>query len=181
MEVDELTLRTPERDIEDSGFKESFEAFYVRESRAVIGLAYVLSGSRSGAEDLAQEGFLAAYRQWEMIARYDDPGAWVRRVVANRAISGFRRRQAEAKALIRIRSAEHVVPEIPAESEVLWHEVRRLPRRQRQVIALRYLDHRPIAEVALILECSENTVKTHLQRAKQELARKLNLDEEGSL
>jgi RNA polymerase sigma-70 factor (ECF subfamily) len=101
--------------------------------------------------------------------------------VANRAISGFRRRQAEAKALIRIRSAEHVVPEIPAESEVLWHEVRRLPRRQRQVIALRYLDHRPIAEVALILECSENTVKTHLQRAKQELARKLNLDEEGSL
>jgi RNA polymerase sigma-70 factor (ECF subfamily) len=180
MEVDELTLRTPERDIEDSGFRESFEAFYTRESKAVIGLAYVLSGSRSGAEDLAQDGFLAAFRDWDRIAGYDDPGAWVRRVVANRAVSGFRRRKAETKALIRIRPDEHLVPEIPAESDVLWKEVRRLPRRQRQVIALRYLDHRPIAEVALILDCSANTVKTHLMRAKQELARRLDLEEERS-
>lgn len=179
MEVSDLTLRTPEADIEDQGFRESFEAFYARELRSLVGLAYVLSGSRAGAEDLAQEGFLAAYRQWDRIAGYDDPGAWVRRVVANRAVSGFRRSRAEAKALVRIRSSDHVVPEMPVESERIWHEVRRLPARQRQVIALRYLDRRPIAEIARILECSENTVKTHLLRGKHALAQRLDLPEEA--
>jgi RNA polymerase sigma-70 factor (ECF subfamily) len=180
MEVGYLALRSPETDIEDQGFRESFEAFYARELRALVGLAYVLSGSRSGAEDLAQDGLLAAYRHWDRIAGYDDPGAWVRRVVANHAVSGFRRSRAEARALIRIRPLEQVVPEIPVDSERVWQEVRRLPARQRQVIALRYLDRRPIAEIARILECSENTVKTHLQRGKRALAQSLDLPEEGT-
>lgn len=180
MEVGELTLRNPETDIEDQGFRESFEAFYARESTALVGLAYVLTGSRYGAEDLAQEGFLAAYRHWDRIAGYDDPGAWVRRVVANRAVSGFRRSRAEARALIRLRPTEYVVPEMPVESERVWQEVRRLPARQRQVIALRYLDRRPIAEIARILECSENTVKTHLLRGKHALVQRLELPQEGT-
>ena len=47
---------------------ERFEDFYVREYSALVGLAYALSGSRSGAEDLAQEAFLAAYSDWDRIA-----------------------------------------------------------------------------------------------------------------
>ena len=81
---------------------EPFEDFYGREYLAVVGLAYALSGSRWGAEDLAQEAFLAAHRDWDRIGAYDQPGAWVRRVVANLSVSGFRRRAAEAKALARI-------------------------------------------------------------------------------
>jgi DNA-directed RNA polymerase specialized sigma24 family protein len=80
---------------------ETFEDFYLREYIAVVGLAYALSGSRWGAEDLAQEAFLAAHRDWARISTYDRPGAWVRRVVANLSVSGFRRRVAEAKALAR--------------------------------------------------------------------------------
>lgn len=53
---------------------ETFEDFYVREFPAVVGLAYALSGSRSGAEDLAQEAFLAAHRGWDRIGGYGDPG-----------------------------------------------------------------------------------------------------------
>ncbi len=40
--------------IESMPMREDFGAFYTRERRAVLGLAYVLSGSRSGAEDLAR-------------------------------------------------------------------------------------------------------------------------------
>lgn len=173
-----MTIKESEPEAGATAFRESFEAFYAREVAAVVGLAYVLSGSRIGAEDLAQEGFLAAYRNWDKIARYDDPGAWVRRVVANRAVSGFRRRTAEAKAIVRLRSARHYVPEIPAESDVLWQEVRRLPVRQRQAIALRYLDSCATEEIARILECSENTVKTHLKRGTDKLARKLQPHQE---
>ena len=43
---------------------ERFEAFYAREFEAVAALAVALSGSRIVAEDLAQEAFLAAYREW---------------------------------------------------------------------------------------------------------------------
>src|SRR5262245_50519003 len=83
------------------GSSETFEEFSAREFRAVVGLAYALSGSRSGSEDLAQEAFLAAHRSWDRIGGFDQPGAWVRRVVANLAVSMFRRRLAETKALAR--------------------------------------------------------------------------------
>jgi DNA-directed RNA polymerase specialized sigma24 family protein len=78
---------------------ETFDDFYAREFSAVVGLAYALSGSRTGAEDLAKEAFLAAHRGWDRVAAFDDTGAWVRRVVANLAVSAFRRRLSEAKAI----------------------------------------------------------------------------------
>jgi DNA-directed RNA polymerase specialized sigma24 family protein len=61
--------------------REAFEDLYRREFRAVLALAYALSGNRWVAEDLAQDTFLAAHREWARIGLYDDPGAWVRRVV----------------------------------------------------------------------------------------------------
>jgi len=154
----------------DGAFRESFEAFYGRELHSVIGLAYVLSGSRSAAEDLAQDAFLVAFRHWDRVASYDDPGGWVRRVLVNRTRSGFRRRTAEIRALARLRDRVFDVPEVPAEAAETWEAVRRLPVRQAQVIALRYYDQRSIKDIARILDRSENTVKTHLQRARHALA-----------
>lgn len=156
-----------------NAFLEDFEAFYARERAAVIGLAYVLSGSRSGAEDLAQEAFVSAYRHWNKIAGYDDPGAWVRRVLANSVTSRFRRRRSEARALLRLRGGDFAIPPVDPETEALWQEVRRLPNRQAQAIALRYLDGQDVASIAGILECSENTVHTHLRRGREALARRL--------
>lgn len=148
---------------------EDFESFYERERGPVIGLAFVLSGSRSGAEDLAQDAFLTAYKQWDTIGGYDNPGAWVRRVVSNQAVSTIRRRTAEAKALVRIGGSSFVVPEMSPDAAATWDAVRKLPTRQAQAIALRYYDRSSIADIARILDCSENTVKTHLQRAKKTL------------
>ena len=45
-----------------------------------------------------------------------------------------------------------------------------LPRQQRAVIALHYLEDRPVAEIAALLGCSEGTVKTHLSRGRAALA-----------
>ncbi len=162
---------------DDRVFRESFDRFYRRELSQVIGLAVVLSGSRTGAEDLAQEGFLAAYREWDRVSSLDDPGAWVRRVVANKAVSRFRRARSEVKALVRIGSPQFVVDQIPEESAYLWREVRRLPQRQAQAVALRYFDGRSISSIAEILECSENTVKTHLKRAKATLVSRIEEEE----
>ena len=81
---------------------ETFEELYQREFPAIVALAYVLSGSRVAAEDLAQESFLAAHRRWEAIGGYDNPSAWVRRVCIHRSTSLLRRRVTKAKALARL-------------------------------------------------------------------------------
>ncbi len=98
----------------------------------------------------------------------------MRRVVANRAVSVVRRRTAETKALLRLGRPEVHISEMPSESAFIWKEVRRLPKRQAQVVVLRYVDGQSISGIARILECSENTVKTHLMRAKTTLAKRLD-------
>jgi RNA polymerase sigma-70 factor (ECF subfamily) len=158
---------------------ELFETFYERELRSVVGLAYALSGSRTAAEDLAQDAFLAAHKKWDQVSRYEKPEAWVRRVVANMSVSMFRRKVREAKALARIgRVDTAVLPQLPAESEHFWQEVRALPNRQAQAIALHYLEDLSVADIAEILECSPNTVKVHLHKGRAKLAARLGLDAE---
>lgn len=157
---------------------ERFEDFYMREYFAVVGLAYALSGSRWVAEDLAQEAFIAAHRDWERVSRYDRPGAWVRRVVANLSVSAFRRRVAEAKALARIASGQTPMPDLAAGDPEFWAAIRALPRRQAQVVALHYLEDRSIAEIAEILDVTHGTVKRQLHDGRRSLARRLSSEEE---
>lgn len=151
-----------------------FEAFYRREYRAVVGLAYALSGSRLAAEDIAQDAFLAAHKKWEQVGLYESPEAWVRRVVANLAVSAFRTKVREAGALARLKPRDEYLPRLPVEDADFWKAVRGLPARQAQVIALHYLEDRPVLEIARILGCSENTVKVHLHKGRDRLARKLD-------
>ncbi len=161
---------------------EPFDRFYEREFRSVVGLAYALSGSRAASEDLAQEAFLAAHRNWDRVGGYDKPGAWVRRVVSNLSVSRFRKRATELKALTRLagfRNESTALPELPAEAEDFWSNVRRLPKRQAQAIALFYLEDRSVAEIAEILECAPNTVKVHLHKGRQKLADRLGVEMGG--
>lgn len=158
----------------------TFEVFYQQELRAVIGLAFALSGSRTAAEDLAQEAFLAAHKNWDRVGAYEKPGAWVRRVVANKSVSLFRRKVREAKALAKLRLPDAVMPALPAEDHEFWAAVRALPKRQSQVIALHYLEDRSVADIAEILECAEGTVKVHLRNGRLKLAETLGLSMGGA-
>ena len=161
---------------------EPFERFYEREFRSVVGLAYALSGSRSASEDLAQEAFIAVHRNWDKVGAYEKPEAWVRRVVSNLSVSRFRRRTSEMKALARLagfRDERSVLPELPSEAEEFWSHVRRLPKRQAQVMALHYLEDLPVAEIAGILECAPGTVKVHLHKGRQKLADRLGVETGG--
>ena len=158
---------------------EGFEDFYVREYLGVVGLAYALSGSRWGAEDIAQEAFMAAHRDWDRIGLYDKPGAWVRRVVANLSVSALRRRATEGKALARIAfGREEALPDLAQGDPEFWAAIRSLPRRQAQVVALYYLEDRSVAQIAEILDVTLGTVKRHLHNGRQSLARRLRSDEE---
>jgi len=142
----------------------------------VIGLAYALSGSRSAAEDLAQEAFLAAHNAWDRVSQYEKPEAWVRRVVANKSVSMFRRKMREARAIARMKPEASYLPRIPAEDDEFWKAVRSLPKKQSQAIALHYLEELTVAEIAEVLECAEGTVKVHLHKGRKKLAERLELE-----
>ncbi len=154
---------------------EDFDAFFRREYRALVGLAVVLTGDRAAAEDLAQDALLAAHRKWSEVAEYDDPGAWVRRVVANRSASSWRRRTRELRAMTRLRSrAVDVDPPLEPPDDEFWDAVRALPARQAQCVALLYLEDRSTAEIAEILGIAPGTVRVHLHEARTTLARQLS-------
>jgi RNA polymerase sigma-70 factor (ECF subfamily) len=156
---------------------EPFESFYRRQFRAVVALAYAMSGSRMGAEDLAQEAFMVAHRQWDRIGLYDRPEAWVRRVVSNMAVSAYRRHKAELKSLARLATQrQEVLPPMEPEDAGFWRKVRSLPPQQSKAITLYYLEDRSVAEIAEILDCSENTAKVHLFKGRQKLAKQLGAE-----
>ncbi|MEE9206382.1 MAG: sigma-70 family RNA polymerase sigma factor [Acidimicrobiia bacterium] len=157
------------------GGREPFERFYLREYRRVLGLAHVLTGSPSLAEELTQEAFLAAFRVWD---RIDNPDGWVRSVVSNHARSWFRRRYAEVRAFTRLGPRREAgATEMPADTAHFWEEVRRLPRRQAQTVALVYLEDLSIQDAAQILGCKESTARVHLARGRRSLASVLGVQE----
>jgi RNA polymerase sigma-70 factor (ECF subfamily) len=155
----------------------SFDDFYRQEYRRVLGLAYVLTGNVSVAEDTTQDAFIAAYRQWAEISGYDSPAAWVRRVTCNRAASVVRRRVREAKAIVRLAYRTSTNIELDEGDAEFWRSVRALPPRQAQAVALFYLEDYSVRDIAAVLDCSEGTVKTHLSRARAAVARQLRLEQ----
>jgi RNA polymerase sigma-70 factor, ECF subfamily len=160
---------------------EGFEAFYRREYHGVVALAYALTGRAAVAEELAQDAFLVAHRSWDKVSTYEAPGAFVRRVVANMSVSFTRRWAAEARAIARLaaRPSAWAAP-LPVDDVDFWRAVRSLPRRQAQVLALRYLEDHSDPEIAHILGCSEATVRVHLHNGRSALAVRLGIEPKRS-
>jgi RNA polymerase sigma-70 factor (sigma-E family) len=154
----------------------AFDAFARRERSGLVAFAWSLTGSLFAAEELTQDALAAAWAAWDRVGDFDKPGAWARKVVANRASTRRRSAGREVRALGRLGSgsaADQV--ELPRDDAELWDLVRSLPERQAQVVALHYVDDRSVAEIAELLGCTDGTVKTHLHRARLSLARALQL------
>jgi RNA polymerase sigma-70 factor (ECF subfamily) len=147
----------------------SFEEFYTTELPRLVALARGLAPAHL-AEDVAQEAMLVAYRRWREVSELERPDLWVRRTCANLAVSQFRRRMAELRAVTRLSGRRPPPAELSESGEQFWAAVRSLPQRQAQAAALRYVYDMPLAEIAATLGTSEGTVKQHLSRARHTLA-----------
>ena len=122
-------------------------------------VAHRLIGDRGEAENVAQEALARAYIRWDRIATYDE--AWVTRVTTNLAIGYWRRHRRDlSPSTERADAVDHLAERID-----LARALRRLPKRQRQVLALRYLADLTEAQTAERMGCSVGTVKQHASRA----------------
>jgi RNA polymerase sigma-70 factor (sigma-E family) len=150
--------------------EDGFAHFFRAEYPAVVRTVAVITHDQDLARDLAQEAFVQLLRHWTKVSTYDRPDAWVRRVAIRLATRTWRR---DLLRTAKERQGFGGVTELAGPSSDrldLVAAVRRLPARQRAVVALFYYEDRPVAEIADILDCTEATVKVHLHKARQRLA-----------
>jgi RNA polymerase sigma factor (sigma-70 family) len=154
------------------GMTGGFDEFFAAEYRRLVVLATALCGSRVLGEDVVQDVMFDASRRWGKLSAYDDPARWARGAVARRSSNVRRGRFREARAVARLAGRlQHEPAALPVlEGDTFWNAVRALPRRQRECVALRYLDDLTTAEVARTLGITETTVRVHLHAARSTLA-----------
>src|ERR1700733_10697708 len=146
------------------GFDEAFESLY----RLAYRVAFRILGDRGDAEDVAQEALARAAVRWSRLK--DRPEGWVTRVASNLAIDRSRRRKRPAPLLT---GPVGVVDPHLGERGDLVVALRRLPRRQREAVVLRYLADLSEAQVSLEMGCSVGAVKSHGSRGLRTLRRHL--------
>lgn len=145
-------------------FDRAFTDHYERLVRALT----VIAGDRETAADAVQEAFVKAHLRWRTIGKYDDPVGWIRRVAINRLRDDHRRAGRKRRALSRL--AHRAETEAPApEIDEFDRLLAALPRQQRAVTALFYVDGLTIAEIAAALGIAEGSVKSHLHDARRRL------------
>src|ERR1700760_3000324 len=155
---------------------------YVRSrSHTLLRAAQAMTGNRADAEDLLQATLVKAYQSWDKI---DDPAAldtYVRRVMVNTHISGWRKRRGGE-------DPTHEVPDSPPAEDatrdsdlrdVVQRAIDRLPRQMRAAVMLRFYDDMTEPEVAAALGVSVGTVKSTVARAVAKLRQDAELGGES--
>jgi RNA polymerase sigma-70 factor (sigma-E family) len=150
---------------------------YEQHWRPMVRLAVLLVDDIASAEDVVQDAFLALHRRADGLREPDAALAYVRTSVVNLSRSVIRRRQTARKHL---RAAEPEAIEA-ADHDVLLREehraalvaVRELPRRQQEVLVLRYWSGLSEKEIAATLGISAGSVKSAASRGMAALERVL--------
>ncbi|MCE9621944.1 MAG: sigma-70 family RNA polymerase sigma factor [Actinomycetia bacterium] len=155
------------------------ETFMEHHAQRIVGALTLITGDRNAAEDALQDALVKAWQ------RHDQPieqlSAWITVVATNNVRSGWRRSNAEARALGKV--GGRAAPEQPSSrepDEALHAALRSLPERERQVAIMHYVLDESVASIADALGVADGTVKTLLHRARHHLAVELRLNDEGA-
>jgi RNA polymerase sigma factor (sigma-70 family) len=153
-----------------------FEAFFRQHYRPVVRLAYSVVGDLQGAQDVAQEVFLAAHRRFPEPP--EEAEGWVRVAAVHTALNTIRaeRRRERRHLLVRrqesLQSAEDTVMEIEAREE-LRSALRRLSRRSAAALVMRHCGM-SYMEIAEALGLKVGNVGTLLRRAESALLKEMH-------
>jgi RNA polymerase sigma-70 factor (sigma-E family) len=164
------------------GDRVSFGDYVRARGGALLRAAQALTGNHADAEDLVQATLVKTYQSWNNIT---DPAAldtYVRRVMVNTHISGWRRRRIDEYPTDEL-------PDSPADDhtydsdlhELVQRAVDRLPRRMRAAVMLRYYDDMSEPEVAAALGVTIGTVKSTVARAVAKLREDAELGADAEL
>jgi RNA polymerase sigma factor (sigma-70 family) len=173
-----LQLRHSERSeqTEAGGGIAAFEAFYRSHYRAVVRLAQNVVGDSQGAQDVAQEVFIAAYRRFA--GDYEQAAGWVRVAAVHTALNVLRgdRRRTRRQLLVEVGQPLPSVEETAIERErhaELRRVLARLPRRSAAILVMRH-GGMSYLEIAEALGVKVGQVGTLLRRAESALRKEMD-------
>jgi len=157
--------------------REEFTDFYVGAKDRCLRAAIATGMDPGRAEEATAEAFARAWSRWSTVRLANSPAAWVVRTAINVNITWWRKRRREL-----------IVPDTPDQlprddldiDHDLVEAVRRLPPRQRQVVALRYFLDLDAETTARELGIARGTVSATLHHALTNLRLQLT-DPEGML
>lgn len=143
---------------------DDFDAAFEQLAAIAYRVGYRLLGTRPEAEDVAQEALARAYARWRRVQGHAEP--WVARVAANLALDRLRSHDRSRRGALPARDV--AAPDDGGRAALDRLELARLlaslPRRQREVVVLRYLADRSEADTARELGTSVGSVKRHAHR-----------------
>jgi len=143
-----------------------YDLLFSVEFPAVMRTVYLILHDLDRAEDITQDAFVQLLKHWRKVARYDRPGAWVRRVAIRLAMDALNRERLRS---VLERRVDQPLEARPVDIDVM-RAIKTLPAMQRAAIVLFYFEDRPLAEIAHLLGCAEPTARVHLHRARRRLA-----------
>ena len=156
-----------------AGDREAHYRLYRLYSKAMFNAALRITGNTDDAEDVLQEAFISAFRNLGSYRADASFGAWLKRIVVNKAITALQKRKHEAwPAQDDWDVAE---PEMsPGQDEALTVDrvrraIARLPDGYRSVLSLYLIEGYDHEEIAGIIGISVSTSKSQLNRAKHKL------------
>lgn len=146
----------------------SFESFFAASKDDVYRSLLVITRDRSLAEDGVAEAYTRAFERWAEIEHHPAPKAWVARTAINYVRSDRRRTRLFTSSL-----PDHASNDgVPTDPHLVAH-VLRLPKRQREVVALRILLDLSADRTAELLGITSGAVGAHLFRALRRLEREV--------
>jgi len=144
-----------------------FDDLVARHKTMVSRTAWRMMGSEADAEDVMQDVFLKLHGM-----REEPAAAWVCRLTVNQCLDHLRKRRPVAEMpetlVSRDRDPEQKL-DLKEKQQRLAMWISRLPERERACLVLRDLEGLSGREVAEVLECSEETARTSIFRAKEKL------------
>ena len=146
---------------------EALELLYAAHWRRLVRLSYLLVHDQGVAEEVVQDCFVAMHSHWARLRDPDLALAYLRQSVVNRSRSHLRH-----LVVVRRHAARELPPRavcddtthVGAQRSAVLGALRRLPRRQREVLALRYYLDLSESEIAETLGISRGAVKSHASR-----------------
>ena len=155
------------------GQDEAFTEFALGQAPALRRLAYGLVGDWHSADDLVQGTFERAFVHWRRVQSAHDPAAYVRTILVRLAISEhrrpWRRREQTVADAPEPGGPPHSVADDVTGRVELAGLLAGLTVKQRAIVVLRYLEDRPVHEVADVLGVAEGTVKRQAHDALRTL------------
>ena len=154
-----------------TGHAQDFEGMLSAMRPALHRYCARMTGSAVDGEDVVQEAMLKAFTAWEAAGPLDNPEGWLFRVAHNTALDFLRRRRRiplmqTEEELAMIAAPDQPDPDI---ATVTLRTFLRLPALQRSTVILKDVLGHSLVEISAIVEASEASVKSALQRGRVRL------------